>query len=228
MNRGIFAIAYLTSGLFFSVQAAVSDEQAKALGNTLTPIGAEKTGNSDLSIPEWQGGILSLPSGYKLGDHHPDPFAADQVLYTIDSGNYLNYKKILSDGQCALFKTYPNTFKMRVFPTHRSASYPDYIYQGSLLNATRAKLIDSGNGFYGAGAGVPFPIPHNGLEAIWNHIVRFRGVDVIRNAGQAAPMPSGDYTYIEMKEEVKFLSQAEGITPQLLSETNMIVKFKQI
>ena len=42
-----------------SVMAAVSADEAAKLGTTLTPIGAEKAGNADGSIPEWTGGLAT-------------------------------------------------------------------------------------------------------------------------------------------------------------------------
>ena len=47
------AIASLTAA---SAWAAVSADEAKQLGTTLTPIGAEKAGNKDGTIPEYTGG----------------------------------------------------------------------------------------------------------------------------------------------------------------------------
>ena len=55
----------------------------------------------------------------------------------------------------------------------------------------RFRTVQSGNGIKNAVVGVPFPIPANGLEAIWNHILRYRGENIARFAGQAAPTASG-------------------------------------
>ncbi|PKL97980.1 MAG: DUF1329 domain-containing protein, partial [Gammaproteobacteria bacterium HGW-Gammaproteobacteria-7] len=68
--------------------AAVSPEQAARLGRDLTPVGAEKAGNADGTIPEWTGGITTPPAGYRVGMFHPDPFAADQIQFTITAQNY--------------------------------------------------------------------------------------------------------------------------------------------
>ena len=35
-------------------------------------------------------------------------------------------------------------------------------------------MVSGGNGLVNFKATVPFPIPANGLEAVWNHIVRYR------------------------------------------------------
>ena len=62
-----------------SVAAKITPEQAAKLGNELTPLGAEKAGNADGSIPAWTGGITSAPAGYTPGMHHPDPFKDDKT-----------------------------------------------------------------------------------------------------------------------------------------------------
>src|SRR5690606_24119469 len=87
-----------------SVASKITPEQAARLGNDLTTLGAEKAGNADGSIPAWTGGITSAPAGYTAGMHHPDPFAADKVLMTIDSSNVNEYKSLLSPGQIKLFE----------------------------------------------------------------------------------------------------------------------------
>jgi hypothetical protein len=46
------------------------------------------------------------------------------------------------------------------------------VYDNTLKNATRAKL--NGDVVEGAFGGIPFPIPKNGAEVIWNHILRWR------------------------------------------------------
>ena len=67
--------------------AKIAPDQVARLGADLTPLGAEKAGNKDGSIPAWTGGIQSAPAGFKPGDHHPDPFAADKVVYTVNKAN---------------------------------------------------------------------------------------------------------------------------------------------
>ena len=47
----------------------------------------------------------------------------------------------------------------------------------SLLKyCTGAALEEGGNGITGTVLGTPFPIPQNGLEVVWNHLTRYRGV----------------------------------------------------
>ncbi|MCK5359354.1 MAG: DUF1329 domain-containing protein, partial [Gammaproteobacteria bacterium] len=83
---------------FTAAQAAVSATEAARLGKELTPMGAIKAANKDGSIPAWDGGITTPPAGFKTGDHHPDPFASDQPLYTITAQNKDQYKDKLTAG----------------------------------------------------------------------------------------------------------------------------------
>ena len=66
---------------------------------------------------------------------------------------------------------------MRVFPTHRTAAMPREVYDAIALNAIRAHAAPSGiaYGVAGAAGGVPFPIPGNGAEIVWNHLLAFWG-----------------------------------------------------
>ncbi|QDP01164.1 DUF1329 domain-containing protein [Thalassotalea sp. PS06] len=207
--------------------AKVSEADAKKLGTELTPLGAVKGANADGSIPAWDGGITAAPAGYKVGDHHPDPFPGDKVLYTITAANVGDYADVLTPGQQKLFQTYPETFKMNVYQTRRSASYPQHVYDETLKNATRTELIEGGNGISKAAVGIPFPMPANGLEVIWNHTLRYRGEQVTREGGQAAPTSRGDYTYLGFDESLILPYGVQGASYEDLEKTNILFKFKQ-
>jgi len=209
------------------VNAKTSAADADKLGKELTPMGAVQAANKDGSIPEWTGGITKVPTGYQVGDHHLDPYPNDKVQYSITAKNVADYKNLLTPGQIKLFSLYPETFKMHIYQTRRSASYPKHVYKAVKVNATRAELVEGGNGIKGAAVGIPFPIPENGLEAIWNHIVRYRGKAVVREGGQVAPTASGDYTYIGFDEQLLLPYNVEGTTPAELEKTNILFKFKQ-
>jgi len=197
---------------------------AASFGEGLTPLGAEQGGNADGTIPPWTGGIKTPPAGYKPGDHHPDPFAEDKVLFTITGENADQYKDKLSPGQLALLKNY-STYKMNVYPTRRSASYPQRIYDATEANAKTAKLVADGNGVADAIIGIPFPMPKNGHEVIWNHILRYRGDAAARWIGQAAPTRSGDYTLVKFEDEFDFYySKPDAKFSEL---NNIILAFKQ-
>ena len=59
------------------------------------------------------------------------------------------YADKLTTGHKALLEQYGDTFKMNVYPTRRSASYPDYVYEATKANALTAELVDGGNGGQG-------------------------------------------------------------------------------
>jgi hypothetical protein len=210
-----------------SAMAKISPEQAARLGNDLTPLGAEKAANADGSIPAWTGGITEAPAGYAAGMHHLDPFKDDKVLVTIDKSNLDQYKSLLSPGQIKLFDIYPDTYKMNIYQTRRTASYPQYVYDATKAIATKAELIEGGNGIVNAAIGIPFPIPQNGLEAVWNHLLRFRGVAASRNGGQAAPTAAGAYTIIGFDEQIMFKYSEPNATAEALTAENILFRFKQ-
>lgn len=219
------ALSLAVSATF--VQAKVSDAEAAKLGKDLTPLGGEMAANADGSIPAWTGGITTPPAGYQPGDHHPNPFPDDKPLFVITKDNMAQYADLLSAGQKALFEAYPETYKMPVYQTRRTASNPQFVYDATKLNATRAELVEGGNGIRNAAIGVPFPIPQNGVEAIWNHILRYRGQAIQRYGGQAAPTASGDYNVIGFDDVLLVKYSAKDATPESLLQDNILMKFKQ-
>ena len=211
-----------------SAWAKVTEAEAAKLGTELTPLGGVKSANADGSIPAWDGGITTPPAGYKKGMHHPDPFAGDKIEFTITNANKDKYKAHLTDGLIKLFELYPDTYKMNVYQTRRTASVPQFVYDATKANATRAELVSQGNGVKGASIGVPFPIPENGLEVIWNHVLRFRGVDVKTSRSQAAPTAGGSYTLVETTEEIRFQYSRPEMTLDKLAASNTLFYFKQV
>ncbi|WP_017938405.1 DUF1329 domain-containing protein [Zestomonas thermotolerans] len=199
---GVAVALALSTG---SAQAAVSAAEAAKLGTTLTPFGAEKAGNAAGTIPAWTGGITQAPAEYKgPGQHHPDPFPGDQPLFTITKGNLEQYKANLTPGQIALFQAYPDTYQMPVYQTRRSGSAPKWVYDNTIKNATSARLVDGGNGFADAYGGIPFPIPQNGVEAVWNHIARYRGTYIVRRASEVAVQRNGSFSLVTSQQEALF------------------------
>ncbi|WP_223669220.1 DUF1329 domain-containing protein [Kangiella shandongensis] len=181
-------------------ESKVMTSEAKKLQRTLTPMGAERAGNKEGTIPAWTGGIRQIPQDYTPGEHHADPFASDEPILTITQENYQDYTAHLTAGQIALIRQYPD-YKITVYPTHRSASFPQKIYDFSIKNATTAILTQDGAGLSNAAVGVPFPIPKNGLEAIWNHLTRFRGEAIKREYIQVSPTEDGSFNPVKFEQE---------------------------
>lgn len=218
---GALALSLLAT----SVMAAVSADEAAKLGTTLTPIGAEKAGNADGSIPEWNGGLPINAGAVDAKGFLADPFASEQPKFTITAQNVAQYKDKLTPGQQAMFQRYPDTFKMPVYPTHRTATVPASVLEATKKNATSTKLVEGGNGLENFDQANPFPIPQNGLEAIWNHITRYRGGSVQRVVTQATPQQNGTYSLVYFQDEFTFRTGLTDYKPG--QESNVLFYFKQ-
>ncbi len=185
------------------VTAKISEEEAARLGGPeLTPVGAERAGNADGTIPAWDGGITELPAGYSPGDRLIDPFPEDEPLFTITAANMEEHADKLSPGQIAMFKRYPDTFRMRIFPTRRSARLPDSEYPLVKEAAMNTELAAGGNGLLNFKAGVPFPIPGSGVEVIWNHIARYRNESGLKRRYTQIPVQAnGSFAEVLFEDE---------------------------
>lgn len=162
------ACAALLNTLPLAAHATATAEEAARLKTTLTPLGAERGANKEGTIPAWEGGLTKPAAGYKNGDPRPDPFPGDKPLLSISAKNMDQHAAKLSDGVKALMKKYPD-FRIDVYPTRRTGAAPQYVYDNTFRNATRAKLVDNGQGVEGAFGGIPFPIPKDAYEVILNH-----------------------------------------------------------
>jgi hypothetical protein len=175
LNPTRIAAALLAATGAFAAQATVTAEEAKALGTTLTPIGAEKAANKEGTIPAYTGGMTTAPAGFKAGDGiRPNPFAGEKPRLTVDAKNMAQYAGNLTEGAKALLQKYP-TYRVDVYPTQRSVAFPKFVTDNTAKNATKPKTLNDGRSIEGAHAGFPFPIPKTGYEAMWNHLVRFNG-----------------------------------------------------
>lgn len=157
-------------GIAVSAHAKATAEEIGRLGKDLTCMGAEKAGTTS-GVAEftgkWMGPAPGMPT--EPGKHPVDPYASEKPLFTITAQNLSQYADKLSEGQKAMFKKYPKTFTMQVYPSHRDFRYDDTVCKVIAQNAAEAELAADGqtvpNGRIGA---PPFPFPKSGLEAIWN------------------------------------------------------------
>ena len=164
-------------GAATTASAAISAADADRLGKDLTPLGAEMAGNADGTIPAWTGGLTEpLPGWPNKDNYRPNPYADDKTQFTVTAQNMDQYADKLPEAAKAMLKAYPETFKMNVYPTRRTAAFPQWYYDAIKKNATTAKLAKGGNVVDGVWGAVPFPIPANANELIWNHLLRFQGV----------------------------------------------------
>ncbi|MFC4726744.1 DUF1329 domain-containing protein [Coralloluteibacterium thermophilus] len=215
----ILAAAVATPGF-----AATTPEKAAELGRSLTPLGAEMAGNADGTIPAWEGGITRPPAGYVEGQFHVDPFASDTPRLRIDRSNYREHADRLSAGQQAMFEKY-DTFFMDIYPTRRSASFPERIYEYTRRNATECRLVADGEGVENCAEGIPFPIPNDAYEVIWNHKLKYKSPSVLSYSNQAPVTAGGAYNLVRLREEVLGLYYREGNTSETIN--NSLLYFKQ-
>ena len=223
-NKKLLATGIVAASLFAGqAWGAVSAEEAAKLGDTLTPMGAEKAGNGG-AIPAWDGGLSTPPGNYQGDGIYVDPFADDQPKFVIDQSNVDEYADNLSPGQVAMIRQYPE-YKIPVYQTRRTATYPQNIQDKTRENATSVGLVSGGNGLENYQDATPFPIPRNGLEVIWNHITRYRGGSVQRNVGQVTPTEGGDFSVVKFDEELAWNRYLEDYEPG--DDSNVLFYFKQ-
>lgn len=172
--RSLVALA-VASTISLPVFAAATAEEAKLLGTTLLPWGAEKAGNKDGTIPAYTGPIKP-PASFdpKNPKVRPDPFADEKVLFSIDAKNMDKYAGKLAEGTKAMMKKYPG-YRIDVYPTHRTVNYPKFYLDNSVKNATACKTINDGLQLEGCYAGIPFPVPKTGNEVMWNRLFKYDG-----------------------------------------------------
>ncbi|MCC6192913.1 MAG: DUF1329 domain-containing protein [Burkholderiales bacterium] len=197
-------VAIATATLTASAFAAVSPEEAKQLGATLTATGAEKAGNKEGTIPEYTGGLKEIPASFKKdGGVRPSPFANEKPRLVIDGKNAAQHADKLSEGTKELLKRYPNTMRLDVYPTHRTFAAPQRVAENTHKNAVSAKITDGGLGTDNVLPGYPFPIPKSGSEVMWNHLLKYQGLGWngrydswnVDAAGTASLATTGDVTY---------------------------------
>ena len=138
--------------------------------------------------------ITSPISTYnEVENSYPDPFLNDEIIFTIDGNNYQSYAaEILTPGQIEMFKTYPDSFKMNIYPSRRSCAVPPEVIN---LTVGNAELIDEGEGLIGVVGSIPFPKPTEALHHVWNHILRYRGVDIYGSSPFYIINADGSSTY---------------------------------
>jgi len=192
------AVAVVLLGAAAPALAKLTPAEIARLGADLTPVGAEKAGNKDGTIPAWTGGLCAPPAGWTPAQGYTDPFASDKVLFTITKANAAQYKDKLAPGVLAMLNKYDN-FKMNVYPTRRTACYPQEVYDNVKAQAGQVELQGFGIANRGPST-VPFPIPKSGMEAIWNHTMRYLGGGISRDYNSFPVRANGDYYKIGVHE----------------------------
>lgn len=228
MNRltrlSVLLLSVLTAS---SVWAKVTQQQAARLGIDLTPMGAEKAGNASGSIPAWTGGITTPVAGYEEDQFHLDPYSKDRVLHVITAKNWENYKEHLSQGQIELLKRHPG-YSINVYPSRRSAAYPQFVYDAVKKNAETAELQPYGTGVTDTIMASPFPIPASGAEVLWNHTLRYRGLNWQYTSSTLNTTESGDQGITTREYEYYFAYSEPGVTLPEIDNKIFYVKRKTL
>ena len=178
MNTG--TTRSLIAGITFSLacataHAVVDDTQVSLLGTSLTPWGAEIAGTPDGSYPAYEGGLRAPPPGFDPGSGTwPDPWPEDKPLFSVDAKNMEQHRDRLMEAQMELMRRFPS-YRIDVYATRRSAMVPEQGAANALANARNPECRTSpdGVGLYGCWGGTPFPIPGNGHEVMWNHLLTY-------------------------------------------------------
>ncbi|MGH8455302.1 MAG: DUF1329 domain-containing protein, partial [Nevskiales bacterium] len=171
----------------------------------LTLVGAQQAANADGSIPAWNGGITPdrWPTGFSRGQRLKDPYPGDQPLFVITAATAAQHRDKLTAAHQGLLARYPG-YRMPVYPTRRSVSFPSAIYDATQKNQGKAKLLGS-DSLQSARLGFPFRKPESGVEIMWNHRTRYRGDSVVAKSTQVVVQPSGIYSdRLDLTERVLF------------------------
>lgn len=185
--------------------------------------------------------MTKAPANYVNGSGRwVDPFADEKPLFTIDSNNLAQYADKVTPGVRELIKRWPDSYKLNVYPTHRT--YPQMAGEraaATIKNATNpeCKTFADGVGLSEACmGGFPFPIPKDGYQVMWNHLVRersFGGFEgrgtnlVIDSAGTlSTPREFSVYTsypYWSGNEDYYLYSVSSNISPARDSGNKMLL-----
>lgn len=158
----------LSHGLLVSplLVAAVNAGDLARLDGDLTPVGAERAGNAAGTIPPWTGGLAQQDIDPAVG--YLDPYADDPVLFTITAQNVSEHEDQLSIGHREMFRKFPDTYRMNIYPSRRSANWPQQVL--AEVKAQAPLAYTEGYGLFDVGkSAVPFPITTDPLQMMWNH-----------------------------------------------------------
>jgi len=203
------------------LMAKVGSEEAARLGKDLTPVGAEKAGNADGTIPAW---TPAPRRGSLKGEYPTDPkIDGEKPLFTITRANMAQYADQLTEGHKKLLSAY-DSYKMNVYPSHRTVSFPDFIYKATIANATSCELVGTDNPD-NCKQGFTFPMPKNGAEVVWNHRVRYRGDGARRYNNQMIVQQNGQYQLTKIVEDVNFYYATERSPVPLTKDSGLFLKY---
>lgn len=171
----IFAAIAVSSVLSVDAEAATAAEVAR-LGHDLTSVGAESSANRDGSIPAF-GGADKPNAGWAYGKLREDFWSHknEKQSFAIDASNVDKYADKLTPGQIQSLKQIKG-YTMPVYPTHRNCAFPDFVEKNTKDTALKSAIGKDGWSLETAVLpSVPFPIPKDGIQVMWNWLVHYMG-----------------------------------------------------
>lgn len=209
--------------------AAVSADEAKQLGTTLTKYGAIKAGNKEGTIPEYTGGLTKAPADFKPDSGYwTDPYRDEKPVMRIDGKNVDQYADKLSAGQREILKKNPS-FYMDVYPTHRSAAVPDKVLAATVRNATTCNTLKDGLAVDPAcRGGLPFAIPKTGNEVMWNLLLRYKAETTTKSSRSWVVDSNGKAVMTAqqktLEEHPYYQEDLDGRDPQMFWRTYSVTQ----
>nr|WP_256578009.1 DUF1329 domain-containing protein [Pseudomonas sp. Irchel s3h17] len=115
-----------------------------------------------------------------------------------------------------MFQRYPDTYKIPVYKTQRTASSPQDIYAAVKSSALNTVAVKDGYGLqnFEKSHYTAFPIPKSGLEVVLNHLTRYRGTSFMQNLVQVTSQVNGSYTLVNVQQSVGFPWQMKDTDSQ--------------
>lgn len=210
-----------------AAQAAVTPEQAAELGQRLT-----RWARSAPATPTARHTGLGRRPAHRRRRHAAGRLAqrplrgAEKPLFTITAQNLEQYRERLSTGQQALFKRYPASYRMPVYPNHRSASLPEPVYQAIARNAVKAQLVAGGNGLQDFETATPFPSRRTAWR--WCGTTSPATAAAAPDAPTCKPRrwPTGTFSPVYFKQQFTYRDQLKDFDPQ--DPGNVLFYYKQL
>lgn len=84
------------------------------------------------------------------------------------------------------------------------------MYDNTRRNAEKARLLEGGQRLRRGLWRHSFPIPQSGVEAVWNHVARYRGTYAVRQSSDASVQRNGSYALITTSRKRCSATTAKG------------------
>ncbi|WP_281646406.1 DUF1329 domain-containing protein [Parendozoicomonas sp. Alg238-R29] len=135
--------------------------------------------------------LLQASENATLGSAESIPAQDEQPLFTITKSNLSEYSALLSEGAKHLLD-HSSNYEMVIYPSHQTAVVPEHI--AANMRQQNCQLENSGNSISHCLPGSPFRSPATGLEAIWNHLLRYRGDAISGKSHRINVFPNGTHS----------------------------------